>query len=192
MHNKSVSLLYLSCSVATLLLVGCGDSKPLSVATSAPAGSVAATPATPAGSAPTAPAQSVFAAIPATELEHAARAISDCNLDSINGKLAEGAVVDRSAKPVLAGWAADGATHSVPQTIRLVLKGTQDYAAQTTTGYGRVDVAQATKQPAFANSGFNVQADLSVVAPGQYAVVLLEPVAGQLVSCTPGKQITIR
>ncbi len=136
--------------------------------------------------------QGAFVPIGADELAKITRTVPDCNLDSIDGKPAEGAVLDHATKAIFSGWSADGANHSVPAYVRLVLKGVRDYAVQTGTGYLRLDVAQSTKQPAFANSGYTVQADLSAVAPGQYSIVILQPAVGQTISCTPGKQVTVR
>ena len=56
----------------------------------------------------------------------------------------------------------------------------------------RPDVAQARKVPAFAASGWSVQADLSAVAPGKYDTVLAYRIDDKPVTCNPHHTITIR
>ena len=192
MRNET-SAFVLGIACVAFALSGCGNSTPEPaappVSSNAPAVAVAPSPA-PVAAVPASPAQGAFATLSAQVASAAARNGPDCNLDAIDGK--PPGLIARTSRPLFLGWAADSATKSVPPSVMLVLKGAQDFAVQAPTGYPRNDVAQATKQPAFARSGFSVQADLAAVTPGQYSVTILEPVGGQTIACSPGKQITVQ
>ncbi|MER3547245.1 MAG: hypothetical protein C4338_06430 [Rhodanobacteraceae bacterium] len=174
--------------IAALGLAGCGDSTPIPAApSSAPA------PAATSRSPNAAALAAAFAPLPAGEIDKASRADPDCNLDVVDGKPAGSVPLARGSSPVFSGWAADGASKSVPPTITLVLKGAQDFAVQAATGAPpREDVAAITKVPAFRASGYAIKADLSAVPAGQYSIVILEQAGGKRISCTPGKRVTIQ
>lgn len=193
---------------AALLLAGCGDSHPLPQSPSAASGPASASTAPAATPAPgltqthatsAAPAYvsaaGAFAPAATAMAGNAARVVDDCNVDSIDGKPIEGVSLARTSGAVFAGWAADSATSAVPNQVRLVLKnihGGQDFAVEIATGEARPDVAQVRKVPAFATSGWSVDANLSAVAPGRYDTVLHYRIGGKPVTCDPHHAVTIR
>lgn len=178
----------------SLLLGGCGDSHPLPQAQPA-ASAPASTAANATSAAAAAPAVGAFAPEFSALPGNAARVVGDCNVDSVDGKPIDGALLARASSAAFAGWAADSATGAVPKRVRLVLEGARgsgDFAVEIATGETRVDVAQARKVPAFAASGWLVQANLSAVTPGRYGTVLLYRIDGKPVKCDPHHAVTIR
>lgn len=178
--------------VAVVLLIsGCGDSHPLSQ--SQPAASASASSPANATTAYV-PASGAFAPDSSALPGSAAHVVDDCNVDSIDGKPIDGASLARTSRAAFAGWAADSATGAVPKRVQLVLKGvgSGDFAVEVATGEQRPDVAQVRKNPAFAASGWSVQADLSAVAPGKYETVLTYRIDGKPVTCNPHHTVTIR
>ncbi|MER3547247.1 MAG: hypothetical protein C4338_06440, partial [Rhodanobacteraceae bacterium] len=91
------------------------------------------------------------------------------------------------------GWAGDSDAKSVAPSLQIVLEGNSDYALSVPTGYPpRADVAKFKDIPAFANAGYAVNADLSAVQPGQYAVVLRYSIGGQTVGCDTHRQFVVQ
>lgn len=194
--KAKVAVSLVAAALSAMLLSGCGDSHPAS-----PSGSQAtAVPSPIVG--PTAghnaethesysPTTGAFAS---ASLQKTARTVEDCNIDAIDGKPADGAMLSHTDRATFAGWAADSATQMVPANLRLTLKGVDgapDFAIEAATGATRTDVAQARKIPAFATSGWSVKADLAAVAAGRYDMLLVYTVAGQSVMCDPHHVVTV-
>lgn len=173
----------LSVGAAAFALAACGDSTPEAGGISQQIDAQAQSRAPSTGS---------FKRIAVDALPKDARAMPDCNIDTIDGNPAGGVTLDHAAKPVFAGWAADTISKSVPRTVKIVLKGAQDYAVDAATGYSRNDVAKAQKQPAFATSGYQLRADLSAVPAGGYLLVLFYDTHGEHLTCDPKKSLTVR
>lgn len=185
-----------------LLLAGCGDSHPLpqsqpAASVPAPASTINATPvnAAPRNAPVYAPATGAFAAESSALPGNTARVVDDCNIDSVDGKPIDGVSLARTSSAAFAGWAADSATGVVPKRVQLVLRserGSGGFTMEIATGETRPDVAQARKNPAFAASGWSVQANLSAVAPGRYDTVLRYRINGKPVVCDPHHAVTIQ
>src|SRR6185437_16987145 len=90
---------------------------------------------------------SAFGAISNATLSRAALT-GGCGLDEVNSQPADGVPLDHTGQGVFEGWAAEHETRSVPRTIWIVLVGAQDFAARTSTGVERDDVASGTGVPA--------------------------------------------
>lgn len=183
------ALLIPACAALILSVGGCGHPVTPPVPPAVPG------PATSRGPAATeayVPASDAFAPVPDTLLQQAARITFDCNLDVVDGHAPGSSPLQRAGSATFTGWAADSATGAVPVKLQLVLTGKQDYAVAAVTGLDRSDVAQALHVPAFSISGYAVDADLSVVAAGNYGVTLLYSVAGQSLSCATKARITVQ
>ena len=183
--------------LAGLLLSGCGNTDHPPQPQPQPSMPAPASPANASSTAAAvyAPASGAFAPESSALPGNGARVVDDCNVDSVDGKPVDGASLARESSAEFAGWAADSATGTVPKHVRLVLRGTRgsgDFAMEIATGEARPDVAQARKTPAFAASGWAVQADLSAVAPGKYDTALLYRINGKPVTCDPHHAVTIR
>lgn len=172
-----------------LALAGCGNSTSSSPPPALPhsAGSASAQVA-----APLAPLRGAFVEMPSRRLQQAMRTTTNCNLDAVDDKPAGVMPVPRAGSATFAGWAGDDKTGTVPDKLDLVLTGQQDYAVETDTGVPRPDVAKAQNVPAFATSGYAVQADLSAVAAGKYGVTLLYSADGQVLRCTTHVELSVR
>lgn len=138
------------------------------------------------------PSVGAFAPVPATLLQETLRTTYDCNLDAVDGHAAGSAPLQKGRSATFTGWAADSATGAVPATLQLVLTGPRDYAVDAATGVDRADVAQARQTPAFVTAGYEVKADLSLVAAGDYGVTLLYVVAGQPLLCPTKIKLAVR
>lgn len=170
----------LALSLCVLLLAGCG--RPATTAADW-INQQAARTAIP----PPAP----FAPVPAMTLD-GARSTGDCNVDKIDGQIAQGMAVDHLGGAVFTGWAGDHLTHAVPNGVEVVLAGaTGDYWASGDSGRARPDVAAAQKVAAYATSGFDVGASMYRVPIGAYGVALAYRIGGEWVKCPTNVRISV-
>ena len=176
MQRASTIATIVSTCVLVLVLAGCGDSTPL--------------PADTASTSNYTPSTGTFAAVPASSSSKAST-VDTCNLDVVNDKPAGSELLPHASMATFSGWAA-GNSDQVPAGVKLVLKGTQDYAVNAATGMPRPDVASANKRPGWATAGYSVKADLSAMAPGSYTPVLEFNVDGKPVQCATQHKLTIQ
>ncbi len=188
MHHIRLISSVATASALTMVLAGCGHSTPESAT---PTDHAAATgQAAPAYT----PTIGAFAVVPAAQLQQQKQdKVASCNLDAINGKPATSApVLPHTGTTTFTGWAADVEAGSVPSEIKLVLQGTSDYVVAVPTGMSRQDVATANNNPALANAGYSVAANLSRVQAGQYKVVLLFDAGSKHLRCETDKKVSIQ
>jgi hypothetical protein len=118
---------------------------------------------------------------------------SPCSLDHV-GATPAGEVTKVNRKDVarITGWAADGATGTVPPVVVIELAGTKKYYVTATHVSRRPDVAAATKMPALVNSGYDALAAFKTVDPGEYAVNILQVSAsGEASKCETKKKLQV-
>lgn len=115
-----------------------------------------------------------------------------CALDAINGEGRDVAYA-RSGKAVFAGWAVDSNSKTAPEVLNLVLKDEKSasFTFQSAKRIDRPDVVKAFKQDAYLKSGFQLVADVSMLAEGTYAISLQMPVGSNLVTCATKKVLVI-
>jgi hypothetical protein len=137
------------------------------------------------------PLRAPFSPVPARAL-HGARSTGDCNVDKINGQTAQGMAVDHLGSAVFTGWVGDHLTHAVPAVVEVVLAGAiGDYWASGNSGRSRPDVAKAQKVPAYAMSGFDVDASVYRVPIGEYGVSLAYQIGTEWVECQTNVRISV-
>jgi len=137
------------------------------------------------------PSSAMFSPVPAAMLD-GARDTGDCNVDKINGQVAQGMAVDHMGGAVFTGWAGDHLTHTVPAVVEVVLAGaTGDYRASGNSGNPRPDVATAQNVPAYATSGFGVDASMYRVPIGEYGIFLAYRIGTQWVECRTNVRISV-
>lgn len=122
----------------------------------------------------------------------AATQVDTCNVDAVDDKPVGSAPVPHESVATFSGWAADGLADAVPAGVQLVLKGAQNYAINVAVGAPRPDVAKANNRPGWINSGYVVKANLSAVAPGTYAPVLVFSAGGKPVQCTTKHPLVVQ
>lgn len=172
--------MYALTTVCALLLAGCG--RPATTASNWINQQASRSRVPPAAS---------FAPVPAGE-PGKARSTGDCNVDKINGQIAQGMAVDHLGGAILTGWAGDHLTHAVPATVSVVLVGaTGDYWALGKSGSPRPDVAAAQKVPAYAASGFRVDANMYRVPIGDYGIFLAFRIDTQWIQCRTNVRISV-
>lgn len=133
----------------------------------------------------------LFSPVPEVALD-GARDTGDCNVDKINGQIAQGMAVDHLGGAVFTGWAGDHLTHAVPVVVEVVLAGASgDYWASGNSGSSRPDVAAAQKVPAYATSGFDVDASMSRVPIGGYGIFLAYRIGTRWVECRTDVRISV-
>jgi len=139
----------------------------------------------------TIPASALFSPVPATTL-NGARDTGDCNVDKINGQTAQGMALDHLGGAVFTGWAGDHLTHFVPAVVEVVLAGASgDYWVSGNSGSARPDVAEAQKVPAYAASGFGVDASMYRVPIGEYGIFLAYRIGAQWVECRTNVRVSV-
>ena len=137
------------------------------------------------------PSSAMFSPVPAAMLD-GARDTGDCNVDKINGQVAQGMAVDHMGGAVFTGWAGDRLTNTVPAVVEVVLAGaTGDYRASGNSGNPRPDVATAQNVPAYATSGFGVDASMYRVPIGEYGILLAYRIGTQWVECRTNVRISV-
>lgn len=139
----------------------------------------------------TIPPPALFSPVPAGTLD-GARSTGDCNVDKINGQTAQGMALDHLGGAIFTGWAGDHLTHAIPPVVEVVLAGaTGDYWASGDSGSSRPDVAQAQKVPAYATSGFGVDASMYRVPIGEYGIFLAYRIGSEWVECRTTVRISV-
>lgn len=137
------------------------------------------------------PTSESFLPVPPMTLD-AAQSTGDCNVDKINGQTAQGMAVDHLGDAVFTGWAGDHLTHAVPAAVEVVLTGaTGDYWASGNSGRPRPDVANAQKVPAYAMSGFDVDARMYRVPIGDYGISLAYRINARWTKCGTNIRISV-
>lgn len=133
----------------------------------------------------------LFSPVPAMTLG-GARDTGDCNVDKINGQTAQGMALDHFGGAVFTGWAGDHLTHAVPAVVEVVLAGASgDYWASGNSGSSRPDVAKAQSVPAYATSGFGIDASMYRVPIGEYGIFLAYRIGTQWVECRTNVRISV-
>lgn len=121
-----------------------------------------------------------------------ARTTADCSLDRISDRAGrDGARLSRAGGALFGGWIADRSRPSAPESLSVVLHGEQDYFVDGSNGAARADVAAAFGNPDFERAGFNLGADLDLVAPGEYKVRLVAHYGSVSVSCDTGNLLRV-
>ena len=176
--------------IAIAAIGGCGDSTP---ETDSGSPAPAAAPATSglASAMAVSPVIGAFTAVSPGTPSKNARAEDACNVDSIDGRPAANADLQRTSSPVFAGWISDSASGTVPPRVTIILKGQGDFAVTASTGAVRADVAKARNRPSLLHSGYMVKADLARVPAGEYSLVLLGSASGHDVICDTRKQVSV-
>ena len=137
-------------------------------------------PAVPAAAAPATAPASASAAAPATAPATAPAAAGRlaCNIESVDRRkfAGESLAVAADAPRRVVGWVIDEGNRNVPRDAELVLvagDGSPVGSQPVRMWRARHDVVAAKDgNPAYAESGFDVDLDLSAVAPGQYRLVV--------------------
>ena len=97
----------------------------------------------------------------------------NCALDSVNGAPAANASLKTGTGSSFVGWMGD-AQKQVPEKAELIFKGQgQSYQYPLRAGGERQDVVAALSAPGLAMSGYNVALSLEGVAPGKYALSIV-------------------
>lgn len=121
-----------------------------------------------------------------------ARTTWDCSLDRISNRAGrDGAQLARAGGVLFGGWIADRTQATAPASLSVVLRGARDYFVDGSNGAARPDVAAAFGNPEFERAGFNLGADLDLVAPGEYTVQLVAHYGGLSISCDTGKPVRV-
>jgi hypothetical protein len=137
------------------------------------------------------PPAAPFSLLPAMTLDRA-RSTDDCNVDKINGQIAQGMAVDHLGGAMFTGWAGDHSTHTVPTQVEVVLAGASgEYWASGDSGAARPDVAAARNVRAYATSGFAIGASMYRVPIGAYEVSLAYRIGGKWVTCPTSVRISV-
>src|SRR3546814_3144163 len=101
-----------------------------------------------------------------------------CAVDAINGHGGKDAAktinLTRAGKVKVSGWAVTPDKRS-PSSVAVVLLGTEKaYALRADGGRARADVARSVDSEAAGNAGYSAESQLEGVAPGRYAVSILQ------------------
>lgn len=166
-----------------LLLTGCGDSHPIAepgpaAFASGPAGSA------PANSVPVyPPSTGRFVAVAADAISQSAESSAKCNLDAIDGAPPGSKPLSHDGSVLFEGWAASNDGAAVPDAAMIVLLGQQAFEVRVPTGAPRPDVAAANHEPALANAGYAINADMAAVTAGSYTVELRYAAGGKAWRC---------
>lgn len=116
-----------------------------------------------------------------------------CALDAVNGQKAVNGSFDvESGHPVaFEGWVSTSDLHN-PGSVSIVLRGTSNFAVESSTRFERGDVAQAYKTHDLMDSGYKAElADLSIPA-GNYMVSLVHEEKGVRFACDPKLGISVK
>ncbi|MDX5516405.1 MULTISPECIES: hypothetical protein [Stenotrophomonas] len=113
-----------------------------------------------------------------TDPSPSAALLEDCNVERVDGRPASVGERSSSRRILIEGWVAGSLNVSGElvgkPSVRLVrIQGSEpveeiEFPAQAVAG--RDDVAQALGKPGLARAGFQVNADISNLAPGRYTV----------------------
>ena len=93
----------------------------------------------------------------------------------------------------LDGWAFDEKSKSVPETVVIELVSSADgskyYATASRSTRKRDDVAKFFKEPAFEKAGYQVNADIKAVPPGEYEIIVVQLIDGKPNRAYPARKI---
>lgn len=121
-----------------------------------------------------------------------ARTTADCSLDRISDRAdRDGVRLTRAGGVLFGGWIADRTQPNAPASLSVILRGDQEYFVDGSNGAARADVAAAFSNADFERAGFNLSADLDLVAPGDYTVHLVAHYKGASISCDTGKPLRV-
>src|SRR3546814_5407109 len=115
-----------------------------------------------------------------------------CAVDAINGHGGKDAAkninLTRAGKVKVSGWAVTPDKRP-PSSVAVALLGTEKaYALRADGGRARADVARSVDSGAAGNAGYSAESHLEGVAPGRYAVSILQHFGGApTVCCSPYK-----
>lgn len=170
-------------SFATLVLTACGQSGQQSTNSTAQAPSSAeiATPV-PAGS---------VQPVSAGDVNSAVLSGQACSLDAVDGDYAAQVSMDKGKPHVFRGWLENNQQKPAGK-FRIVMVGANDFAIPAETGVPRPDVATALKNPALADSGFNLSVNLDSVPSGDYTVRFLMQTNGKAYWCDAKKSVVLK
>jgi len=167
---------------AALVLTACGQSgqQPANSTVQAPS-SAETTTLVPAGS---------VQPVSAGDVNSAALSGQACSLDAVDGDYAAQVSLDKGKPHVFRGWLETN-QHKPAGAFRIVMVGARNFAFPAETAVPRPDVATALKNPALANSGFNVSVNLDSLPSGDYTVRLLMRTDGNAYWCDTKKSMII-
>ena len=178
---RQSSLPLLCTVVSAILAYGCGSQQ-------------SQAPASPQ-TAPTA-SSSFTATAPAALMRSNPATTKVCSADVINGSESAAQLqIAKSAKLIVTGWAVDDIAGTTPPEIYVELiaaSGSTRYYARAARITKRPDVAKAHNNPAFENSGYDLEGDLTDVAPGVYSVQVAQSVAAGGTLCDTRHKVEIR
>jgi hypothetical protein len=100
--------------------------------------------------------------------------------------------VAKGAAYKLIGFATDVEKGAVPKAVRMVLVGAQSYRKDFVAGLERPDVATYFKIPALGIAGYQLDVGFDHVAPGEYAVFILDLDGVDPLACPTHQTITIK
>jgi hypothetical protein len=182
--------LFSTAAIAAVLAAGCTErSASQPQAPAAPASSEAP-PVQPAPETRVAPI-----AITDARIAEDSPRVTSCNLETVNGTLSEGSSVSvkRGAPVVVVGWLVDEVSKSVPASAKWRLQSADGVSAweQSIPVWGdRPDVA-ASKGDAYLKSGFTIEANLSELPAGDYAMYLAFQDGSGEQACAVGRQLNL-
>lgn len=165
---------------AALVLASCNRDAPAPSGAAAPAGDAA-------GPVAAAPGTTVALAV---STGPAPAAGGNCALDFINGAPGPSTSLAAGAEANMIGWVASP-EKTIPADAMLLLSGAAgSYSGALPAGGDRPDVAAALGSPDARMSGFNVQVSLAGVAPGDYALSIVQGSAAP-VACPLNKNLVV-
>lgn len=128
--------------------------------------------------------------MPATAIDGVQRAGS-CAVDIVDGAIASASSELKSGgKLLVSGWAAES-TNKVPAHFKFILKGTDVYGLDSSTGIARPDVAKVLGSNDALNAGFRFEVPLTGVGAGTYQVFVLTDDNGVQEACDTKHQFVV-
>lgn len=183
-------------ALSLLLLASCGEKPESSQATDAGKASVAQGPRQAAliraGNSGLIPAQPGFVEVDAGSIQ-AAKSLRLCAVDRINDQKAVGQAIALTGadRIKVGGWALTPDKRS-PASVAVVLQGgDKAYALRADAGRLRADVARAMKSDKAGRAGYSAESNLQGVAPGEYAVSVLQDTGGAPTICASGLKVAV-
>ena len=122
-------------------------------------------------------------------------AADSCRVDVLNGRAIapqqEPEPVTQGRTVSLVGWAVDAVSRTAPSEVYIGLDGVQSYTIRVSRRT-RQDVADHFEEPGFRRAGWAVRGDLSAVAPGVYAVKVIQIADGRRIECATALSLVLR
>lgn len=178
------------------LLASCGEQPESPPDTAAGKGSAAQGPKqaalVPAGNSGLIPGQPGFVEVDAGSIQ-GARSLRLCAVDRVNDQKAAGQAIALTGadRIKVGGWALTPDKRS-PASVAVVLQGgDKAYALRANAGRLRADVARAVKSDKAARAGYSAESDLQGVAPGEYAMSVLQDTGGVPTICASGVKVAV-